>query len=134
MKKGSGSREHRRSPRVLIKLPLDIQIIGPEVYVGVAFNASETGLFIQTLKEMAVGTKLRISLFLPDGSGRKQIDAIAEIVWKDVGLWEDLEGYQYGLKFIQISNEDYQELKHILNKLLNLEFTLGTELRGISSS
>jgi hypothetical protein len=124
MERQSSSEDKRRRPRVLIKLPLDIQIIGPEVYVGVAFNASETGLFIQTLKEMAVGTKLRIALSLPEGAGRQKIDAIAEVVWKDVGLWEDWEGFQYGLKFIQISDEDYQELKQILKKLINVEVGL----------
>jgi len=118
MEKGSGFEEKRRRPRVLINLPIDFQIIGPEVYPGVALDASETGLFIQTVKQMAVGTKVRITLLLPEGSSRQQIGAIAEIIWKDVCLLEDLEGYQYGLKFIQISDEDYLELKRILDKLM----------------
>ena len=116
MEKESGFKEKRRRPRVSINLPLDFQIIGPELYPGVALDASETGLFIRTVKQMAVGTKVTIALFLPEGSGRRQIEAIAEIIWKDVCLWEDWEGYQYGLKFIQISDEDYVEFKQILDK------------------
>ena len=93
-------------------------MIGPEVYLGTALDASETGLFIQTVKELKVGTKIRILLSLPEGSGHPQIDAIAEIMWKDACLVEDWEGFQYGLKFIQISDEDNWKLKQVLNKLV----------------
>ena len=40
--------------------------------------------------------------------------AVAKIVWKDICNWEDLEGYQYGLKLIQISNEDDSMLRKLL--------------------
>ena len=118
MEKGSDFKEKRRGRRVQINLPLNFQVIGPEIYLGMALDASETGLFIQTVKEMKVGTKVRIVLSLPEGAGRPQIDAIAEIIWKEACLLEDWEGFQYGLKFIQISAEDDRELKQVLNKLL----------------
>ncbi len=89
MEKGSGFKEKRRRQRVQINLPLNFQVIGPDVYLGTALDASEMGLFIQTVKELKVGTKVRILLSLPEGSGQPQIDAIAEIMWKDVCLLED---------------------------------------------
>ena len=118
MEEGSGFKEKRRGRRVQINLPLNFQVIGPEVYLGTALDASETGLFIQTVKELKVGTKVRILLSLPEGSGQPQIDAIAEIMWKEACMLEDWEGFQYGLKFIQISQEDDRALKQALNKLV----------------
>lgn len=53
---------------------------------------------------------------------------MAEIIWKDVYIWDDWESYQYGLKFSQISHEDYLKLKQILSSPSNLEeVTLGDE-------
>jgi hypothetical protein len=39
---------------------------------------------------------------------------VAEIIWKDICNWDDWEGYMYGLKFIQISYENYLRLKQLL--------------------
>ena len=43
--------------------------------------------------------------------------AEAEIVWENICNWKDWEGYQYGLKFIQISKEDYLKLRQILSNI-----------------
>jgi hypothetical protein len=77
-------------------------------------DASESGLLVQTLKDMPLQTRLNIELLFPKESNLSNLMAVAEIVWKDICNWEDLEGYQYGLKFIQISNNDYSMLKKLL--------------------
>jgi hypothetical protein len=51
----------------------------------------------------------------PKGFGVANFSAVVEIVWKDICLWEDWEGYQYGLKFIKVLNKDLPKLKHFLN-------------------
>jgi hypothetical protein len=44
--------------------------------------------------------------------------AEGEIVWENICNSKDWEGYQYGLKFIQISKEDYLKLRQILSNIL----------------
>ncbi len=39
-----------------------------------------------------------------------------EIVWKEIYAWDDWESYQYGLKFVQMPNEDYLNFRHSLLK------------------
>jgi hypothetical protein len=44
----------------------------------------------------------------------RDFKAVAEIIWKDMDIWEGWEGYQYGLKFVQISNEERNILEEVL--------------------
>ncbi len=86
-------------------------------YPGLTIDASESGLLIQTLKEMPVGIRIDIEILFPKKLCLPNFKAEAEIVWKNICYWEDGEGYQYGLKFIQISKEDYLKLRQILSNL-----------------
>jgi hypothetical protein len=92
---------------------------------GLVLNASEGGLLIQTFKNMSIGTRIDIKVLfkvlLPKGVKSAKFRTVADIIWKDTYWWEDWEGYQYGLKFIQILDEDYRKLKLILNNRSNLE-------------
>jgi len=63
---------------------------------------------------MPLKTTLNIELLFPKGFELSNFKVAAEIVWKDICNWEDLEGYQYGLKFIQISDENNSMLKKLL--------------------
>jgi hypothetical protein len=82
---------------------------------GLVVNASEVGLLINSIKNMPVGTKLNIAVLFPKGYELTNFEVLAEIIWKDLHWEEDWEGYQYGLKFIQILEEDRRELKQLLN-------------------
>ena len=116
MKNSSHLKERRDHPRIMISLPANFEIKesgGP--YPGLTIDASQSGLLIQTLKEMPVGTKLNIEVLLPRKLQLSRIRAETEIIWKGISYWEDWEGYQYGLKFTHISNEDYLKLSHILS-------------------
>jgi hypothetical protein len=114
--------EKRKHPRTLISLPLQIQLNENEAaYPGLTLDASESGLLIQTLKEMSVGIRIDIEVFFPRKFKLSNFKAEAEIIWKDFCDWDDWEGYQYGLKFIHISNEDYSKLKQILGNQTRLK-------------
>ena len=122
----SDSKEKRRYPRVLINLPVNFRMIGElKAAPGVVLNASEAGFLIQTFKDMPIGTRIDIKVLFkvlfPKGVKFTNIKAIATIIWKDTYWWEDWEGYQYGVKFIQILDENYRKLKLILNNRSNLE-------------
>ena len=117
-------KEKRNHPRTLISVPLHFQVGENEaVYPGLTLDASESGLLIQTPKEMPVGIRIDIEVFFPRKFKLSNFRAEAEIIWKDLSNWDDWEEYQYGLKFIQISKEDYLKLKQILSDPTRLKET-----------
>ena len=112
---------------VLINLPVAFWIGDDwKASPGLVLNASEAGFLIQTFKDMPIGTKINIKVLFKvlfsKGVKFTNIKAVATIIWKDTYWWEDWEGgYQYGVKFIQILDENYRKLKLILNNRSNLE-------------
>jgi len=122
MIKLSDPKEKRRYPRVLISMPLNFRMAeDSNQSAGLVINASEVGLLIQTFKDMPIGEKIAIEISFPKGAKPIKFSAITEIIWKDLYIWDDWEAYQYGLKFTQISYEDYLRLKQILSSQSNLE-------------
>jgi len=116
VKKTFERREKRKHPRLPISFPVGFQIDGKEMaHSGVTLDISESGLLIQTFKDMPVGTKLKIEFLFPKDFELPNFRGVAEIIWKDIYYWEDWEGYQYGLKLTQISNKDYLVLKRLLS-------------------
>jgi hypothetical protein len=76
-------------------------------------NASETGLLIQSPNNVPVGTKLNIAVLFSKGFYLANFEVLAEVVWTKTQLHEGRQGYELGLKFIQIFEEDRQKLKHL---------------------
>lgn len=109
------ARERRRAPRKLLDLPLEYRIVNaPYAHGGLVVNVSEAGLLLQSVKNIPVGTRLDVAVLFPKGYELSNFNVIAEVIWKDLYWKEDWEGYRYGLKFVQIREEDYQKLKHLL--------------------
>ncbi len=105
----------RKYPRVLINLPADFWMTDKlKVVPALVRDLGEGGLRIQTFTEMPVGTKINIKVLIPKNLEVVNFRAVAEIVWKDGYLWDDWEGYQYGLKFIHMFNEDCLKIKLVL--------------------
>ena len=129
MNKPSDPNEKRKYPRVLINMPLNFKMTEDSIQsAGLVINASEAGLLIQTFKDMPIGKRVTIEVSSPKRVKPVKFSAMTEIIWKDVYIWDDWEAYQYGLKFSQISHEDYLKLKQILSNQSNLEeVTLGDE-------
>jgi hypothetical protein len=118
------NKERRKAPRMLLDLPLEYRVMNaPYVHGGLVVNASESGLLVNSIKNIAIGSKLNIAVLFPKGYELTNLEVLAEIVWKDLHWEEDWEGYQYGLKFIQILEEDRQKLKQLLNGQFQLEET-----------
>ena len=122
----SDSTGKRRYPRVLINLPVDFWTSDDwKVSPGLALNASEAGFLIQTFKDMPSARRINIKILfrvsLSKGVNSVKLRAVTDIVWKDVYWWDDLEGYQYGLKLIHLSDEDHLKLNLILRGLSNLK-------------
>jgi hypothetical protein len=112
----SRNKEKRKHARTQVSLPLHFKMSEkPNVYPGLTIDASESGLLIQTFKDMPVESRLNIEVSFPEGFESSHFKGVAEIIWKDICNWEGWEGFMYGLKFIQISYENYLRLKKLLD-------------------
>jgi hypothetical protein len=116
MERSNPPKERRKSPRLLMDLPLEYRVMNaPYAHGGLVVNASEVGLLINSVKNIPIGTKLNIAVLFPKGFELANFEVLAEIIRKDLHWEEDWEGYQYGLKFIQILEENHQKLKQLLS-------------------
>ena len=96
-------------------LPLEYRgLDAPQAHGALVLNASESGLLIQSLRNMPVGTQLNIGVLFPKGFELTNFEVFAEVVWKDIHWAENREGYQLGLKFIDILEEEHRKLKRLL--------------------
>ena len=113
----SDEKEKRISPRVPLDYPVNFQAIGArDIQSGLTVNVSETGLLIRTPKNMPVGTRLIVEVLFPKRFELRNLQGVAEIVWKDVFFEEKWEGYEYGLRIVQIPGEDQVELNNLLDR------------------
>jgi c-di-GMP-binding flagellar brake protein YcgR len=109
-------RERRKHPRISLDLPVEYRVTSaPHGRGALVINASESGLLVHSIKEMPVGTKLNIAVMFPKEFQFANFEVFAEVVWKDIQWEENWEGYQLGLKFIHIPEEDYKKLKQLLD-------------------
>ncbi len=115
MERAKDLRERRRSRRLLMDLPLEYRVINaPYAQGGIVVNASEQGLLINSIKNMPVGTKLNIAVLFPKEFELANFEVVAEIIRKEIHWEEDWEGYQYGLRFVKILEEDRRKLSQLL--------------------
>jgi len=99
--------------------PLDYRVSDtPDAYGGLVVDGSEIGLRIHSIKDIPIGTRLNIAVIFREGFQMTNFEVVAEIVWKDLYLREDWNGYQYGLKFVQIEEEDLRKLQQLLSTSL----------------
>jgi hypothetical protein len=106
MDKPSDFKEKRKHPRVEKNKTVTFRVDGePGTSSGMIFNTSHGGLLFKAFKDMPVGTRIVIEVVPPKGFELARGCVVAEIVWKDMCLWDDWEGYQYGIKFIRTSNK-----------------------------
>lgn len=112
---GNG-KNRRKHPRVSLDLPLEYRFKNiPKVYGGLVVNGSEKGLLIESVKHIPVGTNLNVAVLFPKIYEMANFEVSVEVVWKDIYWKENWEGYQYGLKFLQINKEDHWRLRQLLS-------------------
>jgi hypothetical protein len=113
------NKDKRKCPRYYMDWPLEYRVINdPDAYGGIVVDGSEIGLRIHSVQDIPIGTKLNITVLFPKEFQLTNFEVVAEIVWKDLCLNEDWNGYQYGLKFIQIQEEDLRKLLQLLSSLI----------------
>ena len=110
------STDRRTSPRVWMYLPLEYQLKHAlRACGGIVVDASETGFHISSTENIPIGTKLKIDVLFPKKYELANFEVLAEIVWKKVSVDMRGKGFQYGLRFVQILEEDSRKLKDLLS-------------------
>ncbi len=110
-------REKRKSPRFSMDFPLEYRFSnGPGTYGGIVVDGSDIGLRIHSIKNMSVGARLNITVIFPKEFQVANFEVVAEIIWKETYSKKDWDGYQYGLKFVMIKEDDLQKLKNLLTE------------------
>lgn len=109
-------KERRKYPRSLLNLPFEYRVKDfPRPHGGLVVDASEGGFLIQSVEDMPLGQKLNIVLLFTKGFELANLQVYAEIVRKDLHSNNGAKGYQYGLRIIQILEEDRWKLKQLLS-------------------
>ena len=115
-------KDRRQYPRFFLDLPLEYLVTNtPKAHGGLVVNVSEIGLLIRSVKNLPIGTELKIAVLFPKGYELANFEVLAQIVRKDPHWEEDWEGYEYGMKFIRILEEDRRKLRQILSGQFALE-------------
>jgi hypothetical protein len=113
--KQDDSAEKRRYARFFLDLPLEFQIKDlPDTFGGIAIDGSEGGLLIHSRRDLPLETKLSISVFFPNGFELANFHAKAQILRK-IPLDEGEQGYQYGVKIVEIDAPDRMKLQRTLS-------------------
>ena len=108
--------DRRRYPRISMDLPLEYRVkYDARAHGGIVIDASESGFLIYSTEDIPVGTKLKMAVLFSSEYELEELEVFAEIIWRNADVEKREEGYQYGLKFIQILEEDYWKLRKLLS-------------------
>jgi hypothetical protein len=119
--KGNGE-DRRKHPRVALDLPLEYRMTDiPNAHGALILNGSQMGLLMESVKNIALGTNLKIVVLFPKGYELADFEVSAQIVWKELYWKEDWEGYHYGLKFVSITAHEQWKLRELLNCWYHLD-------------
>ena len=128
MEGSSNNKERRSHPRVIIDLPLEYRDVSDSCLHGaIVVNASDGGFLVESPRDIPVGTELKITVLFPKGFRLDDLKVVAKIVWKKPyrkGDWQGKQywgGYQYGLEFVQISDEDRWKLTSVIGGRFEFE-------------
>jgi len=110
--------EKRGHPRFKVDLPIEYyQINSSTIQNGRVINASEGGLLVNLPEKMEIHQYLQLKLFFVSGSKMNTIEMLTEVVWRDIHLGNNWGDYRYGIKFVDISPQDFNRLKDFLLSL-----------------
>jgi hypothetical protein len=113
--------ERRKKSRSFLDLPVEIHVADlPDVLGGIVVDGSETGLLLHSVRDFPLGTKMSIAVLFPNGFELANFEASARIIRKNQKVEERRKTYTYGLKLVQLNEEDRLKLKYVLSGLHEL--------------
>jgi c-di-GMP-binding flagellar brake protein YcgR len=114
-------KDRRKYPRVHMDLPLEYRVkYDAHAHGAIAVDASEGGFLIYSIEDIPIGTKLKMTAFFSAEYELAKFEVFAQIIWRNVDVekgdvGKGKGGYQYGLKFIQMLEEDHWKLRGLLS-------------------
>jgi c-di-GMP-binding flagellar brake protein YcgR len=113
--------ERRKHPRISVDLPVEYwQINNCKSRPSRTVNLSEGGLLFYLSEPIEIGQNLKLNLFIDSGHDLNSVEAIMQVVWKDIHVGQDGD-YRAGMKFVDISTEDMDKLKNFLKGLMDTQ-------------
>jgi len=119
--------ERRKHPRFSVALPIEYWPMDKSrSRHGRTIDLSEGGSLLYLSEMMEIGQVLKLKLFMISGPDIASVEALAqvEVVWQDIYLGKEGD-YRVGVKFVDISPQNVDQLKKFLK---NLEFKMPEEL------
>ena len=108
--------DRRKYPRVHMDLPLEYRVkYDAQAHGAIVIDASEGGFLINSIEDIPIGTKLEITVLFSAEYELAKFEVFGEIIWNRVNVKKAEEGYQYGLRFVQVLEEDYWKLRKLLS-------------------
>jgi hypothetical protein len=102
-----------------VDLPLEYRMRHDAHAQGaILIDASEGGFLIHSIRDIPIGTKLKIAVLFPKDYELAIFEVFAETIRKEFAVEQKSlyqQGYQYGLKIIHILEEDYWKLRGLLS-------------------
>jgi c-di-GMP-binding flagellar brake protein YcgR len=118
---GTVNFERRRHPRFVVDLPIEYWKVNHlKSCPSRAANVCEGGLLVHLSEQLEIGQNLRLNLFVDAGADLNCIEALVQVVWKDLHLGKEGD-YRTGVKFVDISENDLDALRRFLKNLMNLK-------------
>lgn len=113
----SNNRESKR-----VSMELEVTTSGQHNFFhGMTEDVSQGGLFVATTQIFPLKTRVSITLHL-DGAG---LEIATEVVWlREHALTDSDAPRGMGLRFLQISEDDLEKIRHFLHKKEPLFFEL----------
>jgi hypothetical protein len=114
-------KDRRKYPRVHMDLPLEYRMrYDADAHGAIVMDASEGGFLICSIEDIPIGAKLEMTVLFSAEYELAKFEVFGEIIWKNAGVEKrDVEkgeeAHQYGLKFVQILEEDYWKLRKLLS-------------------
>jgi PilZ domain len=109
-------KDRRKYPRVHMDLPLEYRVkYDAHAHGAIVRDASEGGFLIYSLEDIPIGAKLEMTVLFSAEYELVKFEVLGEIIWKNADAEKVEEGRQYGLKFVQILEEDYWKLRGLLS-------------------
>jgi len=116
---GTVNFERRKHPRFSLDLPVEYwERDNSRSHPSRTGNVSEGGILLYLPEEIGIGKALRLRLFIDTGLDFIPIDALVEVVWRDLAFGGEGE-HRIGVKFIDISEKDMANLRNFLNSLVD---------------
>ena len=97
-------------------LPLEYRVKhDARAHGGIVIDARESGFLIYSTEDIPIGTKLKMTVLFSAEYELGEFEVFAEITWKNACVEKEGEGYQYGLRFVQVLEENDRKLGKLLS-------------------